>query len=135
MWDVSLENRTTTGCEPGIKLFAAGKMVPLTVAAGPPATSNPLVGDSETQSDVLVNDQLKLVRPRFVNVNETGLGEKGPPDCPATSAFAGLINKSSGTSNAWTRPMVVELDGDLALRPIPRFANAAHNSGKSAPPF
>ena len=54
---------------------------------------------------------------------------KGPPTGPLEMNPArGVIRRSSGTSKASWMPVVVELAGEVALKPMPRLAKAAHNS-------
>jgi hypothetical protein len=92
-----------------------------------PAASAPFVGETLNQLPLLASDQFNTFVPAFSSVKKAGFGENGPPTGPLDDNAVGVTCKSSGTSYASTKPVVVELDGEVALTPIPRFAKAAHN--------
>lgn len=55
---------------------------------------------------------------------------KGPPTGPAAvKSVLGVTLRSSGRSNDSLMPVVVELEGAVALAPMPRLAKAAQSSG------
>ena len=60
----------------------------------------------------------------------------GPPTSPRlVNPVAGVMRKASGTSKDSCTPAVVLLEGEVALKPMPRLAKAAHNSERFAPPL
>src|SRR6185436_10483615 len=121
-------------CEPSGRLVTTEFNVTVTFVPSPPGLRVPVVGDTVNHTDVLPSDQFKDAPPTFVNVKDDEAGENGPPTGPLADKICGVICKLSGTSKASTIPDVVELAGDVALWPIPRLANAAHNAARFAPP-
>src|SRR3954465_10390669 len=80
--------------------------------------------------------QLMAFVPVFKRVKTCDAGEKGPPTGPLpVKPVPGETVRLSATVYDSTRPMVVELAGDVAPEPIPRLAKAIHKSARSAPPL
>src|SRR6266700_3387874 len=120
---------------PGVKVLAAARMLTETLEAGPPELRVPLEGETLIQVDVLERAQLNELLPVLVMVKEAGFGVKGPPGAPLAFRTAGVTRKSSGRSKASCKPVVVELAGEVALRPMPRLAKAAQSAARFAPPL
>src|SRR5580765_2244125 len=94
----------------------------------PPAMT-PVGDDALNQLDVITTPQARLFVPRLVRVIIMEAGWNGPPRGPEEmNPVLVLSRKSSVRSKASTTPVVVELAGPLALKPIPRFAKAFHKS-------
>src|SRR5262245_31828275 len=111
-------------------------MLAVTEVAGPPGVSVPPVGETVSHVEVLTKLQLKVLLPALVRVKVIELGTNGPPTGPLlTKPLSGVTRRSSGRSNASTTPEVVELSGEVALKPRPRLAKAAHKSSRLAPPL
>src|SRR4051812_29919001 len=118
------------------RVSATAFKLTVTEAAGPPGVSVPPVEETLSQADVLTSTQFKALVPALVSVNKPDVTLKGPPTGPRlVNPLPGLIRRSSGTSNDSRIPAVVLLFGEVALNPIPRLANAAHSSGRLAPPW
>src|SRR5262245_3443036 len=118
------------------RLVTEESSLAVTNAAAPPGTNVPLEGERFSQAAVLVWRQVKEFVPELVSVRVIELGENGPPTGPLlVNPLTGVIRRSSGRSNASCTPVVVELPGALALRPMPRFANAVHKAMRLAPPL
>src|ERR1051325_1775774 len=113
---------------PSGKFVALDPTVTAIIVAAPPGTSVPLVGEMLNQLALLASLHVSVLPPEFVKVKNAGFGVNGPPTGPAGDSIFGLIPKLSGRSCASRRPLVVELPGDFALNPMPRFAKAIHNS-------
>ena len=101
-----------------------------------PAASVPPVGATFSQAEVLTNVQVNAPAPVFVRTSNWEVMSNGPPTSPRlVNPVAGVMRSTSGTSkDSWT-PAVVVLEGDVALKPRPRLAKPAHNSGRFAPPL
>src|SRR5881296_677706 len=71
--------------------------------------------------------------PVFSSVKFSIAGTNGPPILPPElNPLSGRIwSASDGGSKASCTPVVVELAGEVALKPMPRLPNAAHNSFRS----
>src|SRR5258706_2235323 len=94
-----------------------------------PGRITPPGEEAFNQVEVMDRPHVKVLVPTLVNVSIVELGRNGPPSGPEEiNPVLALSRKSSGQSNASTTPVVVELDGALALNPMPRFAKALHNS-------
>src|SRR5213592_2103252 len=101
---------------PIARLFAELLTVADTEVAGPPGVSEPLVGETVSQAEVLTSDHVSVLLPAFVSMNVLELGRNGPPTGPLeTKPVIGEIRKSSGRSKDSCTPVVVELPGDVAL--------------------
>src|SRR5882672_10406042 len=99
-----------------------------------PAASVPLLSERFSHAAVRPPAQLSELAPMFTSVGSCEVGLKGPPTGPVlVSPVAGETTRLSGTSKASTTPIVPELDGEVALLPMPRFANAVHRSPRFAP--
>src|SRR6185503_1878371 len=106
-----------------------------TGVAGPPGVSSPSATQTVSQEDAWPIDQVRGAPPELVNISVRAPGLKGPTTGPsALKPAPGEMESASGRSNDSCTPVVVELGGEVALAPIPRFANAAHNSLRFAPP-
>ena len=114
--------------------FVASALTSTDTVVFAPAASAPFVGETLSHPPLPARDQLNAFVPAFSRVKVAGFGVNGPPTGPLDDNTAKMTCKSSSTSYASTKPLVVELDGEVALTPIPRLANAAHNCGRSAPP-
>src|SRR2546423_6902991 len=121
---------------PATRFVADGSIFPLTKTAALPGSSEPLFGEMFNQAEVLTRDQGNGFVPTLLRVRVNSFGENGPPTAPLlVRLLCGEIRKSSGRSNASCTPAVVELPGQVALKPIPRFANACQSSKRFVPPL
>src|ERR1019366_1341361 len=117
------------------RLAAEAFTLEVTVVAAPPGVSVPPVGNTSSQVAVLTAVQLNELLPALVRVKLIESGLNGPPTGPLpVNTVLGAIRRSSGRSKASCTPAVVELAGGVALKPMPRLANAAHNWLWLAPP-
>src|SRR5688572_29631245 len=98
----------------------------------PPELSVPPVRDRSTRMPLCAL-QLNGAVPMFRSTNPRDGGLNGPPTGPVEVKLPeGVTRKSSGGSKFSITPDVVELEGDTALKPMPRLMNAAHNSARLA---
>ena len=115
--------------------FVADSSTPTPITCALAGGIAPATFDTFSQTDVTDNPQPAVLVPTFVKVKLPALGTNAPPAGPtATNPVLGEIRKSSGKSYASCTPVVVRLAGALALKPIPRFAKAAHNAIWLVPP-
>src|SRR5262245_51114651 len=109
--------------------FVAELSTPMMMLWFVPGGMTPPGAEAFNQLDVMLRPQPRALLPTFVTTSILEFGTNGPPTGPQdTNPVSELSRRSSGTSNASTTPIVFELPGALALRPIPRFAKAFHNS-------
>src|SRR5436190_13485871 len=119
---------------PAGRFVADASTSALTKTAVLPGSSEPLFGEMFNQAEVFTSDQGKGLVPTLLSVSITNLGENGPPSGPLlVKLLDGAIRKSSGRSKASCTPAVVKLPGHVALKPIPRLANACHSSNRFVP--
>src|ERR1043166_1791355 len=117
------------------RLFAEVLTVANTAVAGPPGGNQSLVGETARPAEAFGSDHGRVLLPALVRMKVFELGRNGPPTGPLeTKPVIGEIRKSSGRSKASRTPVVVELPGDVALKPMPRLAKAAQRLVWLAPP-
>lgn len=78
----------------------------MTVVAGPPGVSEPLLGDALIQLAVLASDQLRVgVAPALVSIRFVVPKLNGPPGKPhALKPFVGVMLKSCAVALRQMRP-------------------------------
>src|SRR6266404_9388542 len=100
--------------------------------------SVPPVSDKVIQGELDVPETLQetVLEVRLVTTYVMHCGANGPPAPPLEMNEAlGTIESESGASNASTDPAVKSLEGDFALKPRPRFENAAQSASRFTPPL
>src|SRR5687768_9286172 len=111
---------------PVARLSAPAPIDAVTSALAPGA-SVPATGERSSQALVLPAVQVRALVAMFVSVKNIAPGTKGPPSGPAATMLSiGCTRRASGRSKDSVTPIVVVLEGDCALTPMPRLAKAAH---------
>ena len=109
-------------------------MLAVTLVARPPGGSVPPVTETSTHAPVVPSAHVKELLPKFARAKSWEVRLKGPPTEPLeTKPDRGAMSRLSGRAKLSYTPAVVLLSGEVAVKPMPRLAKAAHSSLRFAP--